>query len=121
MTTAHGERVIPALTLGWRLKMARAMTGLSTRDFAERIGVSHGTITNAEGDKREVRPITVKMWAIATGVDLHWLETGVEPIQTPGPGVGEPDPDALKKLTREKKTRTRHAVGGSTREYLSAA
>lgn len=76
MSQQKNERVIPELTLGWRLRMARAATGMGVREFAERIGVSHGTVTSAELDKREVRSITVKMWALATGVDLEWLETG---------------------------------------------
>lgn len=88
MTTAQGERVIPELTLGWRLRMARARTGLGTREFAERIGVSHGTITNAEGDKRAVRAITIKMWAMASGVDEQWLETGNGPHKGDGPNGG---------------------------------
>lgn len=67
---------VPTWTLGDRLRKARATTGMTTREFAERIGVSHGTITNAEGDKRAVRPITIKAWAMATGVDVHWLEHG---------------------------------------------
>ena len=76
MSQQKNERVIPELTLGWRLRMARATTGMGVREFAERIGVSHGTVTSAELDKREVRSITIKMWALATGVDLGWLETG---------------------------------------------
>lgn len=55
------------------------MTGLSTRDFAARIGVSHGTITNAENDRRTVRPITLNAWALVTGVPRQWLETGEAP------------------------------------------
>ena len=83
MTTSPEPGLIPQLTLGWRLRMARATTGLSTRDFAERIGVSHGTITNAENDKRSVRPITLNAYALATGVDRTWLETGVVTGDTP--------------------------------------
>ncbi len=65
--------------MGDRLRKARSLTGLTTRDFAEQIGVSHGTISNAEGDKRAVRPITLKAWSLATGVDAQWLETGTAP------------------------------------------
>ena len=77
MSTQTTAGTVPEWTLGDRLRKARAITGMTTREFAERIGVSHGTITNAEGDKRAVRPITIKAWALATGVDAHWLETGV--------------------------------------------
>lgn len=83
MQTDHGA--VPQWTLGDRLRKARSLTGLTTRDFADRIGVSHGTVTNAEGDKRSVRKITLNAWSLATGVPLMWLETG----QAPSPG----DPD----------------------------
>ena len=64
MTTAHTPRTIPEFTLGDRLRKARELTGLSVRRFAEEIGVSHGTITNAEGDRRAVRPITINAYAM---------------------------------------------------------
>lgn len=91
MTTQDDGRFVPEITRGWRLKIARAHTGLGVRDFAERIGVSHGTVTSAELDQREVRPITLKMWAMVTGVDLRWLETGVPPApdNDGGDSVGE--------------------------------
>lgn len=56
------------------------MTGLTTREFAKHIGVSHQTVTNAEKN-RHVRDITLKMWAMSTGVSAKWLETG----EVPGP------------------------------------
>lgn len=57
------------------------MTGLNTREFAERIGVSQPTVTNAENDnnKNGVRKITLNAWALATGVPVEWLETGANP------------------------------------------
>ena len=61
------------------------LTGLTAREFADRIGVSHGTITNAELDKRAVRPITIKAWALATGVDVEWLERGTTMPRPGGP------------------------------------
>lgn len=89
MTTQQDERFIPPLTLGWRLRMARAHTGLGVREFAQEIGVSHGTVTSAELDQRAVRPITIKMWAMATGVDLDWLENGTTPAGPGGPDGGQ--------------------------------
>ena len=62
MTTQHGSSFVPEFSLGDRLRKARESTGLTVREFADEIGVSHGTITNAEGDKRAVRPITIKLW-----------------------------------------------------------
>lgn len=74
MSTQTNER-IPHFTRGDRLRKARTLTGLSIREFAKEIGVSHGTVTNAENDE-DVRPITYKQWAVKTGVPLEWLLHG---------------------------------------------
>lgn len=86
MTTQPNER-IPQWTLGDRLRKARQLTGLGTREFADKIGVSHGTITNAEGGRHGVRKITLNAWSLATGVPVEWLETG-HVNNPPGPGGG---------------------------------
>ncbi|MFT4188547.1 MAG: helix-turn-helix transcriptional regulator [Aeromicrobium sp.] len=65
--------------MGDRLRKARQMTGLTTRAFAERIGVSQATVTNAENDNNKVRRITLNAWSLATGVPVEWLETGNAP------------------------------------------
>lgn len=85
MTLQHITGAIPEFTLGDRLRKARELTGLTVRQFADEIGVSHGTITNAEGDRRSVRPITIKAYAMRTGVPVEWLETGLAPALPPGP------------------------------------
>jgi transcriptional regulator with XRE-family HTH domain len=76
MTTQPEGGLVPVWTMGDRLRKARAMAGLNTRDFAVKIGISHGSITNAENDRVTVRPITLNAWALATGVSREWLETG---------------------------------------------
>lgn len=65
--------------------MARETTGMGLREFAEHIGVSPDTLTSAERDRRKVRSITINAYALASGVDRYWLETGETPA---GP---EPD------------------------------
>ena len=91
MTTLPGG-LIPTWTRGDRLRKARSTTGLTTREFAERIGVSQKTITDAENDKREtVRKILLNAWSLATGVPVVWLETGQGPSAGPSPdGVTSP-------------------------------
>lgn len=118
MSTQSNER-IPEWTLGDRLRKARSLTGLTTRDFAERIGVSHGTVTNAENDARTVRPITIKQWALVAGVPEEWLLRGTSPgTPPPGPGETAPERDRLAELTARK--RGRGGVSG-THRYPSAA
>lgn len=85
--TTHAHERIPQWTLGDRLRKARSLTGLNTRDFAEVIGASQPTVTAAENDRSKVRTITLNAWALATGVDRRWLETGKTPTR-PGPDGG---------------------------------
>lgn len=85
MTTQRYEG-IPEFTRGDRLRKARSLTGLTTREFADKIGVSHGTVSNAEGDHRSVRKITMNAWALATGVPVEWLEHGTLPGDGPDGG-----------------------------------
>lgn len=87
MTTQPGIQ-IPQFTQGDRLRKARQLTGLTTRQFAEEIGVSQATITNAENDNSKVRRITLNAWSLRTGVPVVWLETGE--VSDPGPGGGVP-------------------------------
>lgn len=74
--------------MGDRLRKARELVGLSTQEFADEIGVSRGTINNAESGNHRPRLITLKAYAMRTGVPLSWLETG----QTPA----RPEPDGGK-------------------------
>lgn len=68
--------IVPEFGQGDRLRKARELTGLTVREFAEVLGVSHQTVTNAEKSHRPVRKITMNAWAFHTGVDALWLETG---------------------------------------------
>jgi len=126
MSTAQGEKFIPPLTLGWRLRMARETTGMGLREFAAHIGVAPDTLTAAEHDKRKVRRITLNAYVLATGVDKEWLETGEGSPDGPSPGTAGTEPakggdDALAKLTQSKLARSRHAGSSSTQRYLPAA
>ena len=49
MSTQPRNDSIPEWTRGDRLRKARSLTGLTSREFAEEIGVSQKTVTDAEG------------------------------------------------------------------------
>ena len=87
MTQQSNGETIPQWTRGDRLRKARQITGMTTRDFAEHIGVSQKTITDAENDKRAPRKILLNAWALGTGVPAAWLETGATETGG-GPGGG---------------------------------
>lgn len=116
MSQDQSTAYIPQWTQGDRLRKARTLTGKTVREFAEHIGVSHGTITNAETDSRAVRSITLKAWALATGVSQEWLETGVNDSRPTPPDGPRGNNDELARMTRQKKARTR---GATTRRYLA--
>ena len=85
MTSAPYEGFVPEFSMGDRLRKAREHTGMTTREFADHIGVSQKTINNAEADKHGVRKIVLNAWSLATGVSVEWLKDGTV---SGGPGGG---------------------------------
>ena len=90
MTRAHGNRagVIPMWTQGDLLRKSREFAGLSQDDLAEAIGLSRRTIGSYEADTRPVKRAVILAWAMATGVDLNWLENGESPHPDKDPNGG---------------------------------
>ena len=91
MTTANAHGNIPEIVLRHRLRIAREEAGLSVQGLAERMGVARNTVGNAEAGKGTPRKVVLNAWALATGVDIHWLETGKAPDQG-GPDGGDECP-----------------------------
>jgi transcriptional regulator with XRE-family HTH domain len=118
MSTHEQQELVPEWSRGDRLRKARSLTGMTVAEFAQHIGVSDGTINNAEGDRRSVRRITMKAWAMATGVSEEWLETG-RAMATPPPDPGARSA-ALDKLTARKASRGRTTRARSTNQYQPA-
>ena len=114
--------MVPELTLGWRLRMARELTGMGVKEFAAHIGVANDTVTSAEHDRRKVRAITLNAYVLATGVSREWLEQGTgSPKPTPPDGGGEDHPDtsdAVAKLAATKRNSTHRRTTG---RYLTPA
>ncbi|WP_420042157.1 helix-turn-helix domain-containing protein [Gordonia sp. MP11Mi] len=52
---------------------------MSQTDLAEAIDGSRATVSNYERGAREPLRVTLRLWAMATGVDFHWIETGHAP------------------------------------------
>lgn len=76
---------VPGWTLNDRLRKSREAAGLEQVQLASRLGVSRGTISNAERGAVKPRRAVVMAWAVATGVDVEWL---LDEDPRPGPGVG---------------------------------
>ena len=62
-----------------RLRIAREYAGLEQSELAERAEIGRTTIVNYEQGYRTPRRLYLRAIAEATGVDLHWLETGEAP------------------------------------------
>lgn len=67
------------LTLGERLKTARALKGFTQDELAEKIGTSRGVITNIEHNKTEApQPLIINALCNVLEINQEWLvsETG---------------------------------------------
>lgn len=89
MTRAtHTTGVVPPLTVGMRCLMARVFADLEQTELAELTGLSRKTIGNYEKGRVSPRRAGLVAIAMATGVDLGWLENGNTPDGDPvGGGV----------------------------------
>jgi transcriptional regulator with XRE-family HTH domain len=77
---------VPEWTLGNRLWRARLHLGVTQQELAERLGVGLRQVKDGEADRRAPKRAVVLGWAVATGVDPYWLETGIDPRG--GPNIG---------------------------------
>jgi transcriptional regulator with XRE-family HTH domain len=68
--------VVPDWTRGDRLRKSLDVAGLTAVDMAEVQDVTPSTISRWLRDKSPMRRSHLMLWAIATGVDQAWLETG---------------------------------------------
>lgn len=65
-------------------------------DFAQKVGISRVTVRNVESGKSKPQQATLKMWALATGVNYEWLLTGKTPPPGQGDGVAEGAPSRIR-------------------------
>lgn len=72
-------RGVPEFHLGDRLNKALAHAGMSHQEMAEYLGVTRNTVGNYIGLRTPVTLGTLRLWALRTGVDMEWLQTGVMP------------------------------------------
>jgi transcriptional regulator with XRE-family HTH domain len=85
--TTQTVGVVPEFRLCDRLRRAREITGLDQAAFAAELGISRTSVSNAETGTRKPIRVTLRAWALRTGVPLVWLETGEVPAPS-GPQGG---------------------------------
>jgi transcriptional regulator with XRE-family HTH domain len=83
MTQQTAPGSIPALTLGWRLRMALDYSEISVQAMADQLGVARATLSRWMSDKgSRPKKAYLMQWALITGVPFEWLDSGKV---TPGP------------------------------------
>ena len=80
---------IPHWDLADRLRKALRESDTSVAEIARALGVTRQTVGNWIAGRYVPSRATLVAWALATGVDLIWLETGTAPDE-PAPGLGTP-------------------------------
>lgn len=105
---APDTRRYPGFTIGDRLRKARTLLGpdMDVKQFAQVIGVNRNTIANYELERtapENMKPIVLRQWAMATGVDYEWLRTGEAPAH-PSP-EGSPVTARLRRFRYPRKAR----------------
>lgn len=104
-------------TIADRVKLARASTGLNQKDFAEKAGVSAGTIGNLEAGARGGNTESLLGIARAAQVRLEWLAEGIGPS---GLDEGEQLAAAATNLA-ERLEAVRQAAGWSSDRLVEVA
>lgn len=82
---------VPEVTLGWRLQMSLAHSGVSAQEMADELGVSRSSVSRWMNDHgTPPRRAYVIQWAMKCGVDSGWLLTGQAPDMTNSPRPTRP-------------------------------
>lgn len=95
---------VPTFTVGDRLRKAREDAGMTAVEFAKATDIARKTIYNYENEVTPPRRLTMRMWALATGVDSHWLEHGHTITPNDGPcrvcAIRDSNPEPADNLPR---------------------
>lgn len=80
MSIAHDNN-IARLAFGQpdRLGKALDVSGTTSMEMAEYLGVTRTTISNYINGHTDPKKQTLRLWAMKTGVPLEWIETGELP------------------------------------------
>ena len=69
--------LVPAFHVGHRMQLALEVAGISKGEMADYLGVSRATTLRWMNLTTPVKRHVLVAWAMRTGVDVDWLETGV--------------------------------------------
>lgn len=68
--------IVPEFDLADRMRKALRVSSWTVQGIAEHFGVGRNTVSTWINGRITPNERTLKLWAIACGVDLQWLRTG---------------------------------------------
>ncbi|MGB3604223.1 MAG: helix-turn-helix transcriptional regulator [Gordonia sp. (in: high G+C Gram-positive bacteria)] len=99
MTTAGNQAgIVLEFELNDRMMKSRSHAGFTQASIARQLGISQRSVSNYESGERKPSRAIVIAWSFATGVNLHWLETGEAPSPD-GDGASDVRPKGFEPLT----------------------
>ncbi|PPF21116.1 XRE family transcriptional regulator [Rathayibacter sp. AY1A7] len=82
-----------------RMRKALRVADVSNAEMAEYLGMSTASVGAWINGRKAPKRMTLRLWAIRTGVPLEWLETGNAPESDDGPEGGVVHPLGLEPRT----------------------
>ena len=99
-TSVHVTGLVPAFTVADRVRKAREVAEMSQQELADATGMARSGIARIEGPESRPRRTSLIAIAMATGVDLTWLQTGETPAGSDPDGGGVVRHQGLEPRTR---------------------
>jgi transcriptional regulator with XRE-family HTH domain len=75
------RELVPQFDLADRMRKALRVADVGVQEMADYLGVTRATVGNWISGRRPPSKQTQRLWALRTGVNFDWLETGGNPHQ----------------------------------------
>lgn len=75
------RELVPQFDLADRMRKALRTSGVGVVEMADYLGVARGTVGNWISGRITPSKQSLRLWALRTGVDFDWLQTGENPHQ----------------------------------------
>lgn len=75
------RELVPEFDLADRMRKALRSSGVGVMEMADYLGVARNTISNWINGHVAPSKQSLRLWALRTGVDFEWLQTGEKPHQ----------------------------------------
>lgn len=75
------RELVPEFDLADRMRKGLRIAGMTVQEMADYLGVTRTTVSNWINGHVPPSKQTQRLWALRTGVDFDWLQTGENPHQ----------------------------------------